>query len=151
MAAARVSGKALDHAVLCGLVGYNVRRAELYMRQEFERNLGARRFRPGEFSALVLIAANPQVTQSGLAHAMGIRPPNMVGLIGRLERRKLVRRAADPRDRRNQTLDTTAKGESLLREARRQVAAGDRRAARALSRDERAQLISLLRRLHGIG
>jgi len=143
--------EALDHAILRDLVGYNVRRADLYMRQEFERNLGARSFRPGEFSALALIAANPQVTQTSLAHAMGIRRPNMVGLIDRLERRGLVRRSIDPHDRRNQSLGTTAKGEALLRSARLRVAAGDRRATAALSARERTRLIGLLQRLHGIG
>jgi DNA-binding MarR family transcriptional regulator len=147
----RAQRKPLDHAILRELVGYNVRRADLYMRQEFERNLGPGRFRPGEFSALALIGANPQVTQAELAHALGVRRPNMVGLIGRLERRGLVRRTADPQDRRNHALETTARGGALLRDTRKRVAAGDRRAAAALSERERTQLIGLLRRLHGVG
>ena len=52
--AARAAG--LDQSSLQSLVGYNIRRAEVRMRQHFTRTLVDRNVRPVEFSALTLIA-----------------------------------------------------------------------------------------------
>jgi DNA-binding MarR family transcriptional regulator len=137
----------LDQSVLEQLAGYNIRRAEVHMRQDFGRTFGSMRLRPPEFSTLALIAANPFVTQADLAHALSIRRPNMVGLIDGLERRGLLRRTVYERDRRNQVLGLTPEGAALLDEAKRLALAGDRRATSCWTDAERDQVIALLQRL----
>jgi DNA-binding MarR family transcriptional regulator len=139
---------ALDPGILRELAGYNIRRAEVHMRQDFERTFGSKKLRPPEFSTLALIAANPFLTQADLAHALNIRRPNMVGLIDGLERRGLLTRTVYERDRRNQVLGLTPKGAALVEAAKRFALAGDRRATSCWTDAERAQVIALLQRLY---
>ena len=53
-----------------------------------------------EFSALWHIAGAKQTTMESLADALGIKPPSATALIGALQRKKLVSRTHDTRDRR---------------------------------------------------
>jgi DNA-binding MarR family transcriptional regulator len=141
-------GRALDQGSLLELFGYNARRAEVYMRQEFVRTLADWDIRPAEYSALTLIAANDLVTQADLVDALNIKRPNMVGLIDKLERRGLVERAVYEQDRRNQVLSLTAKGEALLADIDQLVREMDRRITQCWTAKERAQVIALLQRFY---
>jgi DNA-binding MarR family transcriptional regulator len=137
----------LDPGILRALAGYNIRRAEVHMRQQFEREMGAKGLRPPEFSTLVLIAANPLATQAELAQALNIQRPNMVGLIGGLEQRGLVTRTVYEHDRRNHILELTPRGAAFLDEAKRVVLEMDRRVTACWTDREREQIIALLARL----
>lgn len=138
---------ALDPGILRELVGYNIRRAEVHMRQQFEREIGAKGLRPPEFSTLVLIAANPLATQAEIAHALNIQRPNMVGLIAGLEARGLIGRTVYEQDRRNHILELTPRGAALLEEAARAVRELDRRVTACWTDRERDQVVALLGRL----
>ena len=140
---------ALDPGILGELAGYNIRRAEVHMRQQFEREMGARGLRPPEFSTLVLIAANPLATQAEIAQALNIQRPNMVGLVGGLEERGLISRTVYEHDRRNHILELTPRGVALLDEAKRVVRELDRRVTACWTDRERDQAIALLARLWG--
>jgi DNA-binding MarR family transcriptional regulator len=141
----------LDPGILRELAGYNIRRAEVHMRQQFEREMGAKGLRPPEFSTLVLIAANPLATQAEIAHALNIQRPNMVGLIGGLEERGLVTRTVYEHDRRNQILALTPRGAAFLEDAKRVVREMDRRVTACWTDRERDQAIALLARLWDSG
>jgi DNA-binding MarR family transcriptional regulator len=134
--------------VMQGLVGYNIRRAELYMRKAFDRGVGKSGLRPSEFSILALIDGNALATQTDLGSALNIRRPNMVVLIEALERRGLVVRAEHEHDRRMHTLRLTPKGKALLGKALRLSAVGESRTTRCWTDSERAQVVALLRRLY---
>ena len=138
----------IDQSVMQGLVGYNIRRAELHMRQAFDDGVGRSGLRPSEFSILVLIDSNSLVTQTDLGHALNIRRPNMVVLIEGLERRSLVVRAEHEHDGRMHTLRLTAKGKALLGKAHRLSLDGELEATRCWTDRERAQVVALLRRLY---
>ena len=138
----------IDQSVMQGLVGYNIRRAELRMRQEFDRNVGKSGLRPSEFSILVLINSNSLVTQADLGRALNIRRPNMVVLIEGLERRGLVARTDHKHDRRMRALCLTPQGKTLVGQAYRLSVEIERKATRCWTDRERAQVISLLRRLY---
>ena len=137
----------LDPGVLRELAGYNIRRAEVHMRQQFEREMGAKGLRPPEFSTLVLIAANPLATQAEIAQALNIQRPNMVGLIGGLEERGLITRTVYEHDRRNQILALTPRGTAFLEGAKRLVFEMDRRVTACWTDRERDQVVALLARL----
>ena len=146
-AAGVVAESALDPGLLRELAGYNIRRAEVHMRQQFERELGAKGLRPPEFSTLVLIAANPLATQAEIAQALDIQRPNMVGLIGGLEERGLITRTVYAHDRRNHILALTPRGTAFLEEAKRLVFEMDRRVTACWTDRERDQVVALLARL----
>ena len=138
----------IDQSVMQELVGYNIRRAELYMRQAFDCSVGQSGLRPSEFSILVLISSNALVTKADLGRALNIRRPNMVVLVDGLEHRGLVVRAEHEHDRRMHTLRLTQKGRTLLAEAQRLSHDGELSATRCWTERERAQVVALLRRLY---
>jgi DNA-binding MarR family transcriptional regulator len=82
-------------------------------------------------SALSVLVFRGPTTLSGLAAAEQVRPPTMTRLVQGLERDGLVRRLADPADRRVSRIQATPRGKALLRAGRaRRV----RRLAAALAR-----------------
>lgn len=67
------------------LPGYVLRRASAVAQAEFAALLQPLNLRPTEASMLVLIGANPGITQSTLGQAMGVQRANMAPLVARLE------------------------------------------------------------------
>ncbi len=135
------------HGALSQLVGYNLRRSDVYMREQFLRTLSEWDIRPAQYSVMTLIAANPAVTQSGIAEALSIQRPNLVGIVLRLEKRGLIRRVVSESDRRSQVLSLTPRGRALLDQLNGVIAAMDRRVTACWSDAERATLVALLQRL----
>ena len=107
----------------------------------------ARQATPGQFGVLTLIGANPGLTQSALASAVGIERSTMVAVIDTLEGRDLVERRASQIDRRSNALVLSAAGAAIMDKLRPIVAGHENRFAGNLSLAERRQLIDLLRRL----
>jgi len=136
----------LAHGLLPGLVGYQLRLAQLAVFRDFEAATAGLGVTPGRFGMLVLIEANPGVTQSGLARAVGLDRSTMVAVLDGLEDRGLIERRQG-RDRRTNGLWLTAGGRRLLAQMKRRVAAHEARVAARLTARERKKLLELLRRL----
>lgn len=142
----RERGAALDHGILPGLLGYQLRLAQLAIFRDFERHVGALGVSPGRVGVLALIEANPGVTQSELARAVGLDRSTMVPLLDGFERRRVLERHRGA-DRRTNGLWLTPSGKRLLSEIKQRIGAHEKRIAVRLSRAERAQLIALLKKL----
>lgn len=146
-----VAEAAIDFTLLPSLVGYRLRRAQLAVFQHFARTMQARlgreRLSPGEFGVLSLIDANPGLSQTALAAAIGTDRSTMVPILDRLERRGLVERRTVPGDRRRHALALGEQGRKLLARFREAVLAHEQRIAADLSPAERELLLSLLERL----
>ncbi len=138
--------RALDHGLLLRLVGYQLRLAQLAVFRDFGRATADLGLTPGRFGMLVLIEANPGVTQSELARAVGLDRSTMVALLDQLEDRRLVARRQGA-DRRTNGLWLAAPGQRLLGRMKRRVAAHEARVAARLTRAERELLLGALRRL----
>jgi len=142
---------AVDYTLLPSLVGYRLRRAQLAVFQHFAHTMQARlgrdRLSPGEFGVLNLIDANPGLSQTALAAAIGTDRSTMVPILDRLERRGLIERRAVPGDRRRHALALGEHGGKLLGKFREAVLAHEQRIAADLSPAERELLLSLLERL----
>jgi DNA-binding MarR family transcriptional regulator len=143
-AAAGVASGPLDE-----LVGYHLRRAQSRVFDDFLATVGGDGVTPGQFGVLVLIEANPGLSQSALAKALGIERSTMVAVIDRLERQGLVRRDPSASDRRSYALAVTAAGDRLLARLWPRVREHERRIAAGLDAGEQAVLIGLLRRIGG--
>jgi DNA-binding MarR family transcriptional regulator len=65
---------------------------------------------PGEVNALAHLRAEQPLAVADLQAATGQRPSTLTGVIDRLERRGLLMRAMNPRDRRSFVLELTAEG-----------------------------------------
>src|SRR5262245_53708342 len=94
-----------DIGVLPQHLGYFVRRLQVAVFQDFIRTLAPVDLRPAQYSVLVVIAANPRLSQADVAAALGIERARLVHLLDRLERRGLIRRLASPTDRRSHALE----------------------------------------------
>jgi DNA-binding MarR family transcriptional regulator len=137
----------IDFDLLPSLLGYNLRRAQVAVFQDFARALADCGITPGHFGVLVLIDSNPGLNQTALGNALGIDRSTVVAVIDRLEGRSLVERAVSPDDRRSYALRLTPAGTSMLAKAWPLVREHEARFARNLSKDEFSTLLNLLSRL----
>jgi len=126
-------------------LGYFIRRAQVWVFQDFIRTLTAIDIRPAQYSVLVVIAANPGLSQSDLADALGIERARLVRLLDRLEKRGLTERLPSPRDRRSHALQLTAQGQKMLKRAQALAAQHEARLADKLGAEPRRLMIGLLR------
>lgn len=139
---------ALDLDILPTLLGYNVRRAQIALWRDFARTVADGEIRPGMFSAIVLIKANPGVAQVELANELNIDKASMVGLVDRLEDAGWIVRTRSQEDRRRQGLTLTPSGEKMYKALRREMLDHERKFAAQFTEAERKQLLSLLRKLY---
>lgn len=150
--AGRAGGPAaVDRDLLPELVGYHLRRAQAVVFDDFLRAMARHNVTPGQFGVLTLIGANPGLSQSALARAIGIERSTMVAVIDRLQARGLVERRPSTADRRSNALTLSPAGGKLLARLKPLVRRHEQRIARDLDDAEKATLIRLLRRLHGEG
>jgi DNA-binding MarR family transcriptional regulator len=137
----------LSFGLLRESIGFQLRRVQLAVMGEAIATLAPLGLRPAQFSILVLIDANPELPQSKLSAALGIRRPNFVAMLHELESRGLTRRCMSNGDRRVNTLALTAEGRRLLHRASELHAALESRLNKRLRAGERALLAGLLAKL----
>src|SRR5262245_57491765 len=94
----RASSSAIDLGILNERLVYFVRRAQLWVFQDFIRRLSSIDISPAEFSVLVVIGANTGLSQAELATTLGIERARLVRLLHRLERRGLTQRLPSSAD-----------------------------------------------------
>lgn len=140
-----------DTRYLETLVGYNARRAALSVIGVFLRRMAPYELRPVDFSVLTVIAHNPGVTSRQICAALDILPPNLVGMVKVLLKRKLIVRRPHPNDGRAYGLHLTAQGVRLHQEAQATATALEIEATAALTPDEVQTLIALLRKVYRPG
>jgi len=131
---------------LPGLLGYRLRLAQQAVFRDFAASVSE--LPPGRVGILLLIDANPGVTQSRLAQAVGLDRSTLVGVLHTLEARALVERRRGE-DRRTNGLWLTRGGRALVADLKRRIRAHERRVATRLTASERAQLLALLEKLAG--
>jgi len=110
----RTSAPVIDLGVLNERLGYFIRRAQLWVFQDFIRRLSSIDISPAEFSVLVVIGANTGLSQAELAATLGIERARLVRLLHRLEKRGLTQRLPSSADGRRHALRLTADGQKLL-------------------------------------
>lgn len=137
---------ALAAGLLPGLIGYRLRLAQQTVFRDFAKTVPD--LSPGRVGMLMLIEANPGVTQSRLASAVGLDRSTMVGVIDALEARGLIERRRG-KDRRTNGLWLTRAGRGVVGGLKRRIAAHEQRVAARLSAAERTRLLSLLEKLCG--
>jgi DNA-binding MarR family transcriptional regulator len=137
----------LDFGVLEQLLGFQIRRAQLRTYWDFARDAPVEGITPGQLAILVFIRGNTGLTQQRLCTSLGIEKSTLAVTLHRLCERDLVRRERSTRDRRENALALTERGAAVLREMLQHVARHEKRIARALSKEERRTLISLLNKV----
>ena len=134
----------LDSGVLSSLVGFNLRRAQLTVYDDFLRGAPVAGLTPGQLAILVFIDKNPDTTQQRLSAGIRVEKSTLVVRLHRLADRGLIERVRSTEDRRQNGLRLTRQGASALKSMLAFVAAHERKVTARLSAAERKKLIELL-------
>ena len=138
----------VDTSYLETLLGYNARRAALAVIGVFMVRMAEYDLRPVDFSVASLILHNPGITSRQLCSALGMLPPNLVGLLNTLEKRRLITRRPHPNDGRASGLHPTPEGAELMRAAERAASELELGASSRLTVAESKTLLRLLKKIY---
>jgi DNA-binding MarR family transcriptional regulator len=144
----RAANARVDLGCLPRLIGFNLRRAHQCAWRQYVSVIGEENIRPGLFSLLVLVGANPGIAQIDLGTHLGIDKASVVALLDRLEKADLLNRLRCTRDRRRQGIFLTIRGSEALENLLAAVRTLERRMASKFTRQEFELLLSFLRRLY---
>jgi DNA-binding MarR family transcriptional regulator len=104
----------IDLSPLFDVIGYQLRRAQLAVFDDFIRSFAEHNIRPSQYGVLTAIDRNPGSSQAAIAQSLGIKRSNFVKLIDEFERRKLVVRRQVVADRRANALYLTKTGQTAV-------------------------------------
>ncbi|MBN9408128.1 MAG: winged helix-turn-helix transcriptional regulator [Burkholderiales bacterium] len=138
----------VDSSFLQSLLGYNASRVSLAVVTVFLERMAVYDLRPINFSVLSLIKDNPGITSRQICAALGMQPPNVVGMVGAFEKRGLIERQPHPHDGRAVGLHLTDAGSALMREAEPAAVSLEAEVAARLSDAERRTLMRLLQKIY---
>lgn len=102
---------------------------------------------PAEAGVLRILARQSGMNQRELAEKLGTGQSRVVALIDKLETSGYATRSRSTSDRRNQQLDLTDSGRTLMAQLRSAAEAQEDEVTSGLDADDRAQLYELLLRL----
>lgn len=127
--------------------GHLVRRAHQLSVAIFMEETEAFDVTPVQFAILNALMDDPGEDQITLSGRVAFDPATSGSVIGRLEAKGLIRRQADPGDRRRKLLWVTPEGEKLALQMKRAVGRVQQRIVAPLNDAEREQLRFLLAKL----
>jgi len=125
-------------------LGYHLKRGFNVVQTDLGKTLKPFDLRMLTYSALVLIADNPGLSQSQLADAMDIERPNLVVIVDELEQRELISRERVPTDRRAYALQVTLKGKRLCERAVTAVSSHEEALFAGIDTQTRASIVTAL-------
>ncbi len=128
-------------------VGFLLRRAHQRHAALFGAAMAGIDLTPTQFNALIRIAELGTVTQNQLGRLTAMDPATIQGVVRRLLDRGLVRRRADPADRRATVLSPAPDGLALAAEAAERGRSITEATLAPLSASERATFLSLLQKV----
>jgi DNA-binding MarR family transcriptional regulator len=95
---------------------YLLSRATLGATAALRRELaaaGVEKVKPAYLGVLITLWRQDGVQATALGRKAGLEPSSMTGILDRMERDELIRRKADPSDRRAQRIHLTARGSEI--------------------------------------
>src|ERR1700748_602940 len=99
---------------------------------------------PVQSSVMQVLMAQPGMDQIALAQEIGIDRTTASSVLTRLEARGIVRREADPVDRRNKCAYLTPSGKAMLKEMQASIEAAHRELVKPLAPAAREQFLEQL-------
>ena len=135
----------LDHGKMRRLLGYNLAQAAIPSLKIFNKRIGEPfQLRRIDFTILMLVAANPHVTQRQMSLALDVSAPRLTLVCDKLVERLLITRTRSEDDRRKQTIALTRRGGALVKKAERIADGMEGELLGHLSDVERTQVFHLL-------
>jgi DNA-binding MarR family transcriptional regulator len=130
---------------LKNLLGYQIRRAWAAMSSDLAQAVQDLDLTLTEMSILLLVEANPQITQSEICRELSLHRANVAPLAATLSQRDLIEREAV--DRRSHGLTLSPTGKSLAREARRRIGEHEKKFLARIPAGEREALLHRIKAL----
>jgi DNA-binding MarR family transcriptional regulator len=141
---ARRARRDIEIDVLTGHLGYYLRRAQIWVFQDFIRSLSVLDIRPAQYSVLIVVGANPGLSQAELADKLAIERAGLVHMLDQLEKRGLIERLPSPVDRRTHALQLTREGQKTLKRAKALAAKHEARLREKIGADAHDELLRVL-------
>ncbi|SDR63756.1 transcriptional regulator, MarR family [Rhizobiales bacterium GAS113] len=140
----------IDFDVFGDLLSFFVRSVNLLVSQDLDETMEPHGLAggTGKISTILLVAANPGIRPSVLAHFIRKDRSAMGKLIERMEQAGLVEQKISTSERRARELSLTQKGASLVPKVRADIRRQDDRFFGMLSAEERKLLLQLLRKVY---
>lgn len=137
----------MHNSDLEALIGYNLKRAYIIVKDNFNKSLGPNGLAPREFALLSLVVTFPHITQSELARMLGIERSGLVAIVDKLEEAGFLKRVVVPSDRRVQALVATEHGTKTYFTMHELVVAHEERLLADFTNNEKAELMRLLQKI----
>jgi DNA-binding MarR family transcriptional regulator len=138
----------LDHGRMQKLLGYNLAQAAIPSFKIFDKRIGEPfQLRRLDFTILMLVAANPHVTQRQMSLALDVSAPRLTIVCDKLVDRELITRTRSEDDRRKQYIALTPKGAALVRKTDRIADSMEKELLGHLSDLEKTLLFQLLEKV----
>jgi DNA-binding MarR family transcriptional regulator len=138
----------LDHSRMQKLLGYNLAQAAIPSFRIFVKRIGEPfQLRRLDFTILMLVAANPGVTQRQMSIALDVSAPRLTLVCDKLEERELITRTRSEDDRRKQFIALTRKGAALVKKAEHVADGMEKELLGHLTEVERTVLFQLLEKV----
>ncbi len=128
-------------------VGYLLRLASQRHAVIFQKQMEAQNLTPTQFSTLLRIAEEGEVSQNHLGRLAAMDVATVKGVVDRLRAKNLLRSNADPDDKRRSMISLTEEGEAKIPALKRIGAAITEATLDPLKPAERSALIALLRKI----
>jgi DNA-binding MarR family transcriptional regulator len=128
------------------LVGYHIRRVQLMLFKQFDRELDPD-MTPATLHMLLIIDENPGLTMSRIAEAHGVDRASLAPAIQKMVRKGWIERLGSPEDKRALMLNCTPEGRARALATLSKCRQLESELLVALSLAERKELLSLLARV----
>lgn len=119
----------------------------IYASKRFAERIATVGLQPPLFRVLNLVDAEEGKSQQAIAAGIEIPPSRMVAFVDELERRGLVERRPDPKDRRVRALFLTAEGRRCLARGRKIAAQHEEELTKGMKAADRKRLVELLQKI----
>ena len=135
----------LDLGALGSHLGYFLRRLQIKVFKDFIQTMAQFDVRPGQYSMLVLIGANPGRSQAELGKALNIERARVARMLSEFERRGWVRRMAAITDGRSHALFLTPTGQKSIQQIEALAREHEARMGRLIGAQRRQELLDRLK------
>ncbi|MDC8783812.1 MarR family winged helix-turn-helix transcriptional regulator [Paucibacter sp. hw1] len=150
MTASKIKRSPLAEGALESVIGYHIAKARVATQALYVRHIGKPfKLRPVEYSVLMLLRANSDLTPKKLSRALSLSGPNLTILLDRLQNNGLIERVRSEIDRRSQQVLLTAEGSVFADDLARRTPQMEAELAHCLTPGERAMLVELLNKVSG--
>jgi DNA-binding MarR family transcriptional regulator len=137
-----------DIGEIQNIVGFHIRLAHGAAYRHFMETFADLDLTQKQVSVLWLIDDHPDIAQAGLAKRMRMDRATTMAIVKRLEHRGYVRRTQSKSDGRKLSLNLSAAGRRILKQAKHAIREHERWLKSRFTDEEVRQLIELLTRIH---